>query len=323
VTAAPAPRTLGHLFEAVNSVAALTAASRLGVLDRLDRGPVTAAGLVADGQVSAHGAPLLLEALRHLGLVDRLPGDRYVAAAPELACAGRTLLGLPALLTDVVRTGDGTAAVDRPENAQTFYPSVVARLGESLADAAAQAARLLTEGTAPRLVLDAGAGAAPWSIALARQAPDCHVTALDLPGVLPATRAAVAAAGHTGRYTFLGADLRHADLAEAAYDLVLLGNVCHLLDADANRELMGRVAGTLRPHGTVAIVNVLPVDDGPQARAVALYAFGRLARTTTSHLHAYADYRDWLTAAGLTGTRRRYLDGQPPLTLITAARGPW
>jgi SAM-dependent methyltransferase len=323
VTAGAGSQPFEHLTEAVNAVAALTAASRLGVLDRLDRGPVTAGDLIAGGEVSAEAATLLLEALRHVGLADRRPGDRYVAATAGVAAIGRAMLRLPDLLTDVVHTGAGTAAVDRPENAQTFYPAVVARLGETMADAAAQAARLLTAGPAPRRVLDAGAGAAPWSIALARQAPDCHVTALDLPGVLPATRAAVAAAGHTGRYTFLGADLRHAVLAEAAYDLVILGHVCHLLDAGANRELMRRVAFTLRPHGTVAIVGVLPDDDGPHARAVALYAFGRLARTTTRRLHPYADYGAWLTDAGLTAVRRRQLDGRPPLTLITAVRGPW
>jgi methylase of polypeptide subunit release factors len=70
-------------------------------------------------------------------------------------------------------------------------------------------------------VLDVGAGAAPWSIALALADPAATVTALDLPSVLPVTRAEVQAAGLANRFTFSPADILTSPIEPGGYDLIL------------------------------------------------------------------------------------------------------
>jgi hypothetical protein len=52
-----------------------------------------------------------------------------------------------------------------------------------------------------------GAGAAPWSLAIARRNPRCRVTALDLGAVLAVTRRAVATAGQADRFDYVSGDV--------------------------------------------------------------------------------------------------------------------
>jgi CTP:molybdopterin cytidylyltransferase MocA len=98
---------------------------------------------------------------------------------------------------------------DTPDGAADFYPGAVGFLGTMLATAAEHAASLLP---AAARVLDAGAGAAPWSLAVAARDPACLVTAIDLPEVLPATRRAVTGAGRERQFRFLAGDLFDIEL---------------------------------------------------------------------------------------------------------------
>ena len=56
-------------------------------------------------------------------------------------------------------------------------------------------------------MLDLGAGAAPWSLALAAADPEVVVTAVDLPAVLPVPGEIVAAAGRDAQFRLLGEDV--------------------------------------------------------------------------------------------------------------------
>ena len=186
------------------------------------------------------------------------------------------------------------------------------------APAAARAAEHLSS---PGLrVLDVGAGAAPWSLALAAHDPSCHVTAVDLPAVLQVTRQAVAAAGCAAQFAYMSGDVFAVDWGRAAYDLAIVGNLCHLFDADANRRLLGRLFDALRPGGRLAIIDALPNDqlDGP--RSVALYALGLLLRTQHGRVYPYFTYVGWLHEAGYDAVQRIALGEAPPLNLIMARR---
>jgi 2-polyprenyl-3-methyl-5-hydroxy-6-metoxy-1,4-benzoquinol methylase len=145
--------------------------------------------------------------------------------------------------------------------------------------AASRAAELLVgDGIVPRSVLDVGAGAAPWSLAVAARAPGCAVTALDLPSVLEVTRSAVSAAGRGTQYRYLPGNMFAADLG-GPYDLVLLANVCHLFGAEPNRRLLRRVREAVEPGGRVAIADLLAAGGLDLARRVALYELSLVLRT--------------------------------------------
>jgi len=302
-----------ELAQAVETAATIDAARRLGILARLDQEP-------ADTTTTAHHcgtAPditrLLLEALHAAGILARDSAGRYAVTTDGHWCTalaeGWSRLG------DVVRTGTPVIAAHTAAGAGELYPEVVAELSRLFAPAAAEAARLL----APvGRVLDVGAGAAPWSIALARADAGCQVTALDVPDVLAATRTAVAEAGLSDRFDYLGADIFEVELPEASYDLIMLGNVCHLFDPPTNRRLLTHLRPGLRPGGRLAILDALPSDDPDEHRQLSQYALGLRLRTEAGTVHPLAAYQAWIAAAGYGQLSTVQVSCRPPLSLLTA-----
>jgi SAM-dependent methyltransferase len=313
--AEPAAGPLAYLTEAVAATAAVETAQRLGVLTLLDTGPVAAAELAAACAISERGARLLLAALAGLGLAEAAGDGTWRAAVPGLA----TLAAIPRMwahLDGALRTGQPLVRGDTPEGAAGFYPDAVGLLGTMLAAAAEYAASLLP-GAAR--VLDVGAGAAPWSLAVAARDPACLVTAVDLPEVLPATRRAVTGARRQRQFRFLAGDLFHIELGHGAYDLAIAGNLCHLFSRPANRRLLGGLYDALRPGGTLAVIDVIP-DRPPTPRWVALYELGLLLRTTSGRVHPLAAYLGLLHDTGFEPPERHPLVGQAAVLL--AARKP-
>ncbi len=309
----PAEGPLGYLSEAVAATATVETAERLGVLARLDGGPVTAAELATACAISERGARLLLAALAGLGLAEAGGDGAWRAVFPDLA----GLAGMPRMwahLEGALREGRPLVRGDMPDGAAAFYPGAVGYLGTMLAAAAEQAASLLP---AAARVLDAGAGAAPWTLAVAARDPTCLVTAVDLPAVVPATRRAVTDAGREQQFRFLAGDLFGVELGRGAYDLAIAGNLCHLFDAAANRRLLGRLYDALRPGGTLAVVDVIP-GEGAAPRWVALYELGLLLRTASGQVHPLPAYLGWLHDAGFEPPERHRLVDQAQVMLLVA-----
>jgi SAM-dependent methyltransferase len=203
---------------------------------------------------------------------------------------------------------------DTPDGAAAIYPGAVGHLGAMLAAAAARAAELLPPAAR---VLDVGAGAAPWSLAVAARDPACLVTAVDLPAVVPSTRRAVRDAGRERQFRFLAGDLFDVELGRGAYDLAIAGNLCHLFGEAANRHLLGRLHGALAPGGRLAVVDVI-ADRRPRPRWVALYELGLALRTASGRVHPLAAYLDWLRDAGFEPPERhRLVDQDQAVLLVT------
>lgn len=306
---------LAFVADAVAAAAALGAAGRLGVLARLDNGPVDPAGLAAACAITERGAHVLLAALAGMGLVETGEDGDWRAALPDLA----GLTGWSELwdhLDETLRNGQPAVPGDTPAGAGRLYPAAVGYLGPLFAAAAQRAASYLPAG--PR-VLDVGAGAAPWSLAVAARDPACQVTAVDLPAVLTTTRRVVTDAGRNAQFRYVAGDLFSAELDQGGYDLVIAGNLCHLFDEAANRRLLARLTGALRPGGTLAIMDVIP-DERPASRSIVLYELGLLLRTTHGRVYPLATYLRWLADAGLTFVERSHLSHQVPVTLLVTRR---
>jgi ubiquinone/menaquinone biosynthesis C-methylase UbiE len=315
--ARPTEGQLAYLSEAVAAAATVQTAERLGVLARLDRGPVTAAELAAACAISERGALLLLAALAGLGLAEAAGGGAWRAVLPDLA----ELAGMPRMwahLEGVLREGRPLVRGGTPDGAAALYPGVVGHLGAMLAAVAGRAAGLLP---AAARVLDAGAGAAPWSLAVAASDPACLVTAVDLPAVVPATRRAVRDAGRQRQFRFLAGDLFDVELGRGVYDLAIAGNLCHLFDEAANRRLLGRLYDALHPGGTLAVIDVIPDEhEQPRPRWVALYELGLLLRTASGRVYPLAAYLGWLGDAGFEPPERHRLVDEAPAVLLVARK---
>ena len=305
------------LQEALAISSALSAADQMGILARLDAGPADATTIAHDCASSERGARLLLAALCSLGLVEKDSHGLYYAAFPDLAQLTVWITSWDQLI-QAIRDDRPARAGDTPGGAATLYPEVVAHLGALFAPAAERAADHLI--TRSQRVLDLGAGAAPWSLALAARNPDMRATAVDMPAVLAVTRQVVATSGYATQFDYLSGDLFTIDLGRSAYDLAIAGNLCHLFDEATNRRLLGRLFDALRPGGTLAILDALPNErlDGP--RSVVLYALGLLLRTNRGQVYPFSTYVGWLREVGYEAIERIDLFATPPISLITTRR---
>jgi SAM-dependent methyltransferase len=143
------------------------------------------------------------------------------------------------------------------------------------------------------------------------------VTAVDLPEVLGTTRRAVEAAGLTARFRFRAGDMFTAELSDAAFDMIILGNICHLFGPDTNRALLRRLRPALRPAGTLAIVDALPSGDPAQRQFLSLYSLGLRMRTSAGAVHPLETYTTWTQDCGYTDLSATPLSQAPPLALLT------
>lgn len=317
VTTAPSPpvlplaEQLTFLYEARATSAVLDASGQLGVFDRLGQGPVDAATLAHECRIGEEAAHALLTALVGLGL-----------AQPDRDGAFRGVAGdVPGLL-EILQPWEHLieGLRHRPEVSVSAgtYSRIVRPLAAFWTSAAVAAVEHLKG--AGRRVLDLGAGGAPWSLALAAADSDCEVTALDVPPVLEVTRQAVRAAGYEDQFRFIGADLFDVDLEQGAFDLVIVGNLCHLFDESDNRRLLARAGRWLSRQGTVAVIDLLPSERGDGPRGVTLYGLGLIQRTPAGQVYPFSSYVGWLRGTGYEKVERIELSSCPPMTLVRARR---
>lgn len=314
----PTPEQLDYLQEAIAASSALAAADRLGVLVRLAAGPADPVTLARDCAISERGARLLLAALISLGLIEEASDGSYRTSVSDQMVGG--MLRHWSHLAEAIREDRPTMAGDTPGGAEAHYPVVVSYLGALFASVAEHAANhLIAQGLCDR-VLDLGAGAAPWSLALTARNPNLRVTAVDMPAVLAVTRRVVATSGYDAQFDYLSGDLFTIDLGHSSYDIAIAGNLCHLFDEATNRLLLGRLFDALRPGGTLAILDALPNErlDGP--RPIVLYALGLLLRTNHGQVYPFSTYTGWLRDLGYEAIERIDLYSTPLISLITARR---
>lgn len=304
--------------DACAAAAAIHSAREVGVMARLAEAPADPAAVAADCGLTQQGAAALLSALAGLDLLE-LGGDGRFRPAHSGLVQLAELLRPWASLQPVLRGQRLPANAATIAGAESLYPSLVPQIGALFRPSAEQAAKLLAQ---PGLrVLDIGAGAAPWSLAIAAREPSSTVTVVDLPAVMRSTRTAVRKAGLEDRYEFVEGSAFEVDWGEpATYDLALVANICHLFGENTNLQLLRRVTDALRPAGKVAIVDILPHERGDGPRPAVLYALGLVLRTSSGRIYPYSTYRRWLGQEGFEDPCRRDLPGPFPLTLITATR---
>jgi hypothetical protein len=151
----------------------------------------------------------------------------------------------------------------------------------------------------------------------ARRNPRCRVTALDFASVLALTRRAVDEAGCADQFEYLAGDAFEVSLPPATFDLVLLGNLCHLFEPHANRRLLRRLRPAIQPGGRIAVIDVLPSQDPAVNRSVQVYAAGLMTRTSSGGVHTEESYRAWLEEAGFHDIRVHEASRTPPTSVVT------
>jgi SAM-dependent methyltransferase len=280
-------------------VAVLDLDRRFGLTRALAARPSTDADLARDLGLDPRATRLVLDALAAAGQCHRRPDGTWARdPAPTWPWSA-----LDAFLT----RGELAVDLDDPETRDRAYATAVVELAareDTLSRALAGRLPVATH------VLDIGAGAGPWSLAQAERHPDCRVTALDRPEVLPRFLEAATRRGLSARVDTLAGSWDDP-MPEARFDRVVLANVLHLLPADDAARLVGRAARTLRPGGDIVVIDCLPRGDRLDALVCATYALHLGVRTRRGGVHPLAAIRSWCRAAGL-GHGHVYRPGGEP-----------
>ena len=144
-----------------------------------------------------------------------------------------------------------------------------------------------------KLLVDVGGGTGIYSFALLHRNPHLRAVIVDRPEVLRIAEELAVEYDVADRVEFSPGDM-FSDPLPADADVVLLSNILH----DC-RQLVQRWASALAPGGQLLIHDVFLNDalDGPLP--IALYS-ASLFYFTEGRAYSAAEYRSWLTEAGLT-----------------------
>lgn len=191
-------------------------------------------------------------------------------------------------LPEVLKTGEPAYKENIKEDPERLKNFIVA-MSHYARESAAQIAEYCLQGLlgSPR-VLDVGGG--PLTYALALTQKGAVVTVLDLPEVIdmmkPELDPALPIQMEKGDFT--------VGLPKGPFDLVYLGNVCHIYGEKENRKLFTDASNELVVGGRIVINDMLRgTGPGPS-----LFAVNMLLNTASGGTWTFEQYKTWLEDAG-------------------------
>jgi ubiquinone/menaquinone biosynthesis C-methylase UbiE len=318
------PTPIFEIFRGSYGTELLTAAiAHFNVFGRLIDGPLSFDDLRRELGLAERPAIVLLTALRAFGLLKRDSAGRFDLSelAREHLVAGNAfdLTGYIGLAADspgvremVERLRSNQPAGAKPETPGAAFiyregiesamehEAAARRLTLALAGRARNVAPVLAERLPlanAQLVLDVGGGTGIYSIAWLQQHPQLRAIVWDRPEVLKVAHEMAVSYGVADRLECRPGDM-FRDPVPGGTDVVLLSNVLHDWDVPECRALVARCATVLPSGGRLLIHDVFLNDalDGPLP--IALYS-AALFCLTEGRAYSAAEYRAWLTEAGL------------------------
>lgn len=170
-------------------------------------------------------------------------------------------------------------------------------------------------------MLDIGGGHGLFSVLLCRRHPHLRSTILDLPEAVKRSEPRIAAEGLGDRIRYRTGNTLTADLGTEQHDLVLIANLVHHFTEPQNRELMQRVARSLRRGGYCVIVEIARArtpEEAGQPGALAGFLF---AVSSAGGTWSFEEMADWQKAARLIPRKPVRLRLSPGWGLQSARKG--
>ncbi|MFZ5642956.1 MAG: methyltransferase [Bacillota bacterium] len=280
----------------------LGAAVKAGMIDALNKGPMTAGELAREIKGDPRSVWVVAEAMAELGYLSREEGKLrlsqeaaamlYDEKAPNYTGFSfmhrYNLIKSWIYLPEIIQTGQPHPREQNPENIKYFMAA--------MAQSARQSAQALAEFFLQKLgkgikVLDIGGG--PLNYARPFASLGAQVTVLDLPEVVNQMAPALS---ETENIKMVPGDFNEG-LPAGPFDLAFLGNICHIFGEPENRELFKKVAAVLSPGGSIAVVDFIR-GTGSMA---AVFGVNMLVNTQNGGTWTLEQYSTWLGDAGLSG----------------------
>jgi SAM-dependent methyltransferase len=189
---------------------------------------------------------------------------------------------------------DGIASAMEAEESARHFTMALAGRAKNVAPVLAENVPMVDVG----LLVDVGGGTGIYSFALLQKNPLLRAVIFDRPEVLRIAAGLAAEYGVADRVDFQPGDMFCDPLPKDA-DVILLSNILHDWDVPECRQLVTRCAESLAPNGRLLIHDVFLNDDLDGPLPIALYS-ASLFYFTEGRAYSVAEYRIWLTEAGLT-----------------------
>jgi SAM-dependent methyltransferase len=310
---------------------ALQTAIELRLFDQLGAGPRTAKAVAKGAKASERGVRMVFDVLAALGVVAKKRDEYSLTATSRAFLVSDSpmylgpMLSHTALLenawsalTETVRTGHPVRSVDQEAAGREFFPKLVASLFPASFGASSVARAALPARTRARVkkVLDVAGGSGAWSLAWVADDPQVSATLLDFREVFAVAREFIRKFGVEERYDFLEGNLRSTDFGRQAYDLVILGHICHSEGRKESQKLIKKSARALRPGGLLMIGEFVPNDSRTGPVTPLIFGINMLVNTDDGDVFTLAEYREWMKTAGLTKIRKLNLGPNGPDVIV-------
>jgi SAM-dependent methyltransferase len=327
-----APRALVDTHAAMLLARTVMAGAELEVFDALEAGPLTASEAATACGAAPGPMELLLDALAACGYV-RFSNGRFALTRRSR----RWLLGTDRSLRDklllqviewrwleslerFVRTGKPLEFHDSmsPADRDLYHRGMRALAGI----AGREVARLAPVPRGARRMLDLGGSHGHFAAEICRRHPALSAEVMDLPEAIESAAPLRAAEGLGERLVHRPGDAAAADLGDGQYDLVLMSNLAHHLDAEQNRDLARRVAKALRPGGAFVILDAARAERPGQAGQIPalLGLYFAMQSRPGARTWTLGEMAGWQRNAGLRVLRPKRLRTAPGWVQQSAVR---
>jgi ubiquinone/menaquinone biosynthesis C-methylase UbiE len=332
-TKKPTPERLQQFGFANAPPLIISAAVNNKVFDALEGGPKTVEQIKKETGSSARGLRAIMDALVGLELLKKARQSRY-SLTPEsqaflISEKPGSLAGffgsiLPVMisrwlrLTDIVRDGQPTVAVNQDTEGTEFFSQLVETIIPMSYPGAQKLADHLKVAKAKQQVrmIDLAAGSGIWGIAVAQQSPRVRATAVDWAGMIPTTKRITEKFGVRDRFDFIEGDLSKANFG-SGYDLATLGHILHSEGEQRSRQLLKKAFRALKSGGTIAIAEWLVNDDRTKPLPSLMFSVQMLVNTEKGDTFSFNEIKKWLEDAGFKKVRKLEAPGPSPLILAT------
>jgi SAM-dependent methyltransferase len=306
----PVPLIETHV--AATLARSIMAGVELGIFDTLAREPLSAEAVAACCDTDPQATALLLKALAACNYL-RVKDEQYaltgksrkwlVSGSPNSVRDKLLLQKIEwrwlAELEDFVRSGrplDFHSTMSDGER-ELYHRSMRALAGI----AGREVAWRIPVPKSSRLMLDLGGSHGHFAAEICRRVPGLRAEILDLPEAVETAAPMLVEEGLGDRLTHVGGDVRKTDLGAERYDLVLMSNLAHHLDEQTNRDVVLRVARSLKPNGVFVIQEPVVPDSAAEAGQLGslLGLYFALQSRPGVRTWTIADMQSWQTAAGL------------------------
>lgn len=328
------PARVFELMTAYQQSAAIKAAIEVDLFTAVGEGHDTAPRMAARCGTSERGARILSDYLTVQGLLTKDAGGAY-GLTPESAAflsksspaymgAMADFLGGPHLqhmfsaLTQAVKKG-GVAVDASGSTAKEFdgWIDFANSMTAMMGPAAAQIAQIVNQPREATLgVLDVAASHGLFGFTIAKENPNARITALDWPNVVEITKANAQRWGLADRVSTIGGDAFSVDLG-GPYDVILLTNLLHHFDHDANVRLLKRMKSALRQGGRVITLESVPNDDRVTPPLPASFSLIMLATTPAGDSFTFAEFTRMFNEAGFASNTLIPLENSPQSVILS------